>query len=126
MFKNTNRMTGREKELILKAWIRFVKSGCRYKDLSGTLRKYLSDHCSFMRTYSRSVFHQNYFDNYKNKCKFLNQFDRTKKCLSAEKGTLDWLTDSDYGDLNNAMINAVAPYLETLYERDEETEERGI
>jgi hypothetical protein len=55
-------MSAREKGLVLKTWVRFLKNGFRLADFSDRLYKHLTLHCSFIAHYNRVGFHQTYFE----------------------------------------------------------------
>jgi hypothetical protein len=48
-FSDAEFLSAREKLLVLKAWVRFLKNGLRWEDFSDRLYKHLINHCSFHR-----------------------------------------------------------------------------
>jgi len=61
-FHDTEFMSAREKELVLKAWVRFLKHGLRSEDFSRRLYDYLHLHCGFIAHYNRRGFYDEYFE----------------------------------------------------------------
>jgi len=104
-------MTIREKELVLKSWIRFLKNGLRLQDFTNRLYQHLHLHCGFIAHYNRLGFYETYFTNGEDTIKFLSRFDER---LPSGNGRL-W-TSGDYEDLAKAMMAVAAPYLPTLLE----------
>ncbi len=49
-FSDSVFMSAREKALVLKAWVRFLKNGLRREDFSGKLYKHLINHCGLSPT----------------------------------------------------------------------------
>src|SRR5207245_10219143 len=47
-FRDAEFMSAREKALVLKAWVRFLKNGLREEDFSDRLYTHLINHCSFI------------------------------------------------------------------------------
>ena len=47
-FRDAEFMSARDKELVLKAWLRFLKNGLRFEDFSKRLYEHLHLHCSFI------------------------------------------------------------------------------
>ena len=108
--------SAREKALVQKAWVRFLKNGLRWEDFSDRLYKHLINHCSFIAHYDRAGFYATYFENGEDTRRFLSQFDGRGECLSVEYGATWWL-HGDYEDLNEAMIEEAARYIPTLMEQ---------
>ncbi len=46
---------------------------------------------------------------------FCTQFDRDKGCVSIEYGDTYWQHDTDYCDINTAMVDAMEPFLSKIY-----------
>ena len=109
-------MTAREKELVLKAWLRFLKNGLRFGDFSDRLYKHLTLHCSFIAHYNRLGFYQTYFENGEDTVRFLSQFDKRGESRSVEYGGTWWL-QGDYEDLNRAMVEEGTAYIPLLIEK---------
>ncbi len=115
-FRDAEFMSAREKLLVLKAWVRFLKNGLRWEDFSDRLYKHLTLHCSFIAHYSREGYYATYFENGEDTTRFLAQFDKRGECHSIEYGGLWWL-NGDYEDLNKAMIEEGSEYIPTLMEQ---------
>jgi hypothetical protein len=54
-------MSGKEKEVVLNAWTRFLKNGCKFHDFTDALYRHLTLHCSFIAHYDRRGFYEFYF-----------------------------------------------------------------
>jgi hypothetical protein len=114
-FRDVEFMSAREKELVLKAWVRFLKKGLMLKDFSNRLYEHLSLHCQFIAHYDRAGFHRTYFEKGEDTVRFLSQFDKRGECRSIEYGMTSWL-GGNYGDLARAMIEEASPYIPKLIE----------
>jgi len=115
-FGDAQFMSAREKLLVLKAWVRFLKNGLRREDFSDRLYKHLTNHCSFIAHYDRAGFYATYFENGEDTTRFLSQFDKCGDCLSVEYGASWWL-HGDYEDVNGAMIEEASWYIPALMEQ---------
>jgi len=122
-FKDVRFMTGEAKRRVLRQWVRFVKSGFDARHFTKSLYEHLIQHCSFIAHYNRSGFYAVYFVDPSATQRFLDQFDRSKDCLSVEYGYAWWINNEDYRDINGAMVDAAAELLPTLRHmlRDRET-----
>ncbi len=114
-FRDAEFMSGHEKELVLKAWVRFPKGGLRFGDFSRRLYEHLHLHCQFIAHYDRAGFYRTYFDRGEDTVRLLSQFDGRGECRSVEDGMISW-QEGDYGDLARAMAEEAAPYLPKLIE----------
>lgn len=110
-------MTAKEKTAVVKRWTTFLKYGCQLTHFTKGLYHHLTLHCSFIAHYNLHGFYETYFTEPESTEKFLAQFDRMKGCSSVEYGGTSWLTYPDYADVNNAMVDAAQPFLESLYTR---------
>ena len=115
-FRDAEFMSAREKALVLKAWVRFLKNGLRREDFSDRLYTHLINHCGFIAHYSRTGYYATYFENGDDTTRFLSQFDKRGDCLSVEYGKSWWL-HGDYEDLNRAMIEEAFGYVPALMEQ---------
>lgn len=106
MFKTVKFMTAAEKEKVLKDWIRFIRGGCKFSQFTKALYNHLIQHCSFIAHYNRAGFYDTYFAPPANGSVFFRQFNRSYDCKSVEYGWDIWLSDPDYADINNAMVDA--------------------
>ena len=82
-FRDAEFMSTREKALVLKAWVRFLKNGLRPEDFSDRLYTHLMLHCSFIAHYNRAGFYATYFENGEDTRRFLSQFDKRGECRPA-------------------------------------------
>ena len=98
-----------------KAWVRFLKHGLRFPDFTKRLYEHLIQHCSFIAHYDRGGFYRTYFESGEDTVRFLSQFDRRGECRSVEYGGGWWL-QGKYADLNEALVEAAAPYIPSLVE----------
>lgn len=114
-FRDVEFLSAREKQLVLNAWVRFLKNGLRFEDFSDRLYRHLTLHCSFIAHYNRAGFYQTYFENGEDTARFLAQFDKRTDCRSVEYGGAWWL-NGDYEDINGAMIEEAAEYIPALLE----------
>jgi indole-3-glycerol phosphate synthase len=114
-FRDAEFMSAREKALVLKAWVRFLKNGLRWEDFSDRLYKHLSLHCSFIAHYNRAGFYATYFENGEDTTRFLSQFDKRGECRSVEYGG-SWF-DGEYEDLRIAMVEEASEYIPTLIDQ---------
>src|SRR5437879_1210798 len=114
-FRDVQFMSSRDKELVLKAWVRFLRNGLRFEDFSRRLYEHLHLHCGFIAHYDRAGFYRTYFEKGEDTVRFLSQFDERGECRSIEYGMMSWL-EGDYGDLARAMIEEASPYIPKLIE----------
>jgi len=115
-FRDVPFMSARDKDLVLKAWVRFLRKGLRFEDFSRRLYEHLYLHCHFIAHYDRAGFHRTYFEKGEDTVRFLSQFDKRGECRSIEYGMMSWL-EGDYGDLARAMIEEASPYIPKLIEQ---------
>jgi len=115
-FQDAKFMTAKEKQRVLRAWERFLKNGLQFQHFTKALYNHLIQHCSFIAHYDRHGFFRTYFVNPEDTKGFLDQFDRSKGCVSVEYGDNYWIRDSnsvckEYYDINNAMVDVLEPLL---------------
>ncbi|HYR88499.1 MAG TPA: hypothetical protein VE422_30750 [Terriglobia bacterium] len=116
VFHDSEFMSAREKRLVLKAWVRFLKNGLRFEDFSDRLYKHLMLHCGFIAHYNRLGFYEEYFERGEDTTRFLSQFDDRGECRSVE-GVNSWWFHGEYADINKAMIEEGTKYIPGLIER---------
>jgi hypothetical protein len=114
-FSDSEFMPARRKELVLRAWVRFLKHGLRFADFTKGLYEHLILHCSFIAHYDRGGFYGTYFESGGDTARFLSQFDKRGEGRSVEYGG-NWWLHGEYADLNRAMVEEAAPYLPSLIE----------
>jgi hypothetical protein len=114
-FRDAAFMTAREKQLVLKAWVRFLKHGLRLADFTKRLYEHVHLHCSFIAHYNRPGFFEEYFERGEDTARFLSQFDNRGECQSVEYGGTWWL-QGDHSDLNRAMVEEATKYIPALLE----------
>jgi hypothetical protein len=116
LFADERFMSASEKLKVLRAWTRFLESGCKWSNFTKALYNHLIQHCSFIAHYNRQGFYSVYFERpTSGTFLFLDQFDPEKSGRSAEYGTTHWLSAGVAGaDLNAAMREAALPYLDRL------------
>jgi hypothetical protein len=112
-FRDAEFMSAREKELVRKAWVRFLKHGLRFEDFSRRLYEHLHLHCQFIAHYDRAGFYRTYFENGEDTVRFLSQFDKRGECRSIEYGMMSW-REGEYEDLARAMIEEASAYIPEL------------
>jgi hypothetical protein len=113
-FKDARFMTAAEKRKVLRQWGRFLKSGFHARHFMKSLYHHLIQHCSFIAHYNLAGFYGVYFEAPSATQRFLDQFDRSKGCLSVEYGYAWWINDEDYRDINNAMVDVAAERMPSL------------
>ncbi|MDB4873064.1 MAG: hypothetical protein JWL97_4068 [Gemmatimonadales bacterium] len=115
-FRDEQFMSAAEKQLILNAWITFLRRGCRLEHFSERLYHHLSLHCSFIAHFNRHGFYEFYFATPSERTyRFLDQFDPSKPGIAAELGETYWLMDRATGsDLNHAMREVAGPFIVKL------------
>ena len=113
-FKDVRFMTAAEQRRVLLQWVRFMKSGFDARHFMKSLYHHLIQHCSFICHYNLGGFYAVYFEDPSATQRFLDQFDRSKGCLSVEYGYAWWINDEDYRDINNAMVDATTGLLPEL------------
>ena len=112
-FSDSEFMSAREKDLTLKAWVRFLKHGLRSVDFTERLYHHLMQHCSFIAHYNRGGFYQTYFESGEDTARFLSQFDKRGECRSIESGG-NWWMEGRYADINKALVEEAAPFIPLL------------
>ncbi len=121
-FTDAQYMTAQQKRRVLGDWVRFFKNGATFKRFTKRLYEHLTLHCSYIAHFNRHGFFDTYFGNPEGLQHFLDQFDRSKGCVSTEYGMTYWIRDgndvsAEYYDLNNALVDAIADMLPALRER---------
>ena len=121
-FRDVRFMSAAQKTTILRAWVRFLKSGLQFEQFTKALYNHLTQHCSFIAHYDRAGFYSCYFEAGDSTARFRSQFDSRGPCSSVEYGGNYWLS-GDYEDINRAMIaegEAFIPsLLDTAHRRQE-------
>jgi hypothetical protein len=110
-------MTAAQKHTVLKDWVNFVNCGFRIEHFTKALYNHLIQHCSFIAHYNAGGFYDTYFQDARATIRFLSQFDRKHGCASVEYGDNRWIGSGDYSDLNNSMVDIIAPLLPAIYKR---------
>jgi len=121
-FTDAQYMTAAQKRRVLGDWVCFFETGMELKRFTKRLYEHLTLHCSFIAHFNRQGFYQTYFADPEALQRFLDQFDRSKGCVSTEYGMTYWIRDGNdvsqaFYDLNSALVDAIADMLPTL--RDE-------
>lgn len=117
-FKDVQFMSALEKRQVLNAWKRFLKNGLPFSCFSTALYHHLINHCSFIAHYNRLGFYEHYFSSHPTEAvRFLSQFDRDAGNISAEYGWTHWLNETDYRDINQAMVDLFDSYKAALYKQ---------
>ena len=121
-FTDAQYMTAPQKRRVLGDWMRFFENGMEFKRFTKRLYEHLTLHCSFIAHFNRQGFYQTYFADPEALQRFLDQFDRSKGCVSTEYGMTYWIRDGNdvsaaYYDLNNALVDAIADMLPALREQ---------
>jgi len=114
-FSDAEFLTAKEKELILSAWILFLKSGLKQEKFSKRLYEHLHLHCGFIAHYDINGFYSTYFNgDYADLERFFSHFEGSGyKC-----------TD-DYDDINLAMAKEYQLRKDNIFKQAEtETDNR--
>jgi hypothetical protein len=94
-------MTAKEKQGVVNAFERFLKSGCAESKFSKALYNHLHLHCGFIAHYNRGGFYAEYFNGDLDDLKrFFSNFEPGHYCGA----------DPAYTDINGAMSELVAKY----------------
>ncbi len=121
-FTDAQYMTAQQKRRILGDWGRFFETRMDYKRFTKRLYEHLTLHCSFIAHFNRQGFFDTYFADPEALQRFLDQFDRSKGCVSTEYGMTYWIRDGNdvsaqHYDLNSALVDAIAHMLPALREQ---------
>ncbi len=121
-FTDAQYMTAQQKRRVLGDWMRLFQSGMEFKRFTKRIYQHLTLHCEFIANFNRRCFYETYFADPERFQRFLDQFDRSKGCVSVEYGMTYWIRDgnevsAEYYDLNNALVDAVADMLPALREQ---------
>jgi len=114
VFRDSEFMSAREKLLMLKAWVRFLKNGLRSEDFSDRLYKHLVNHCGFIAHFNRAGYYATYFEDGEDTTRFHSQVEKRGECRSVECGG-GW-GNGEYEDLRRAMIEEASGYIPALME----------
>ena len=112
ILKDEEFLSAKNKHLVLKDWIAFIKHGFGWNQFTKRLYSYLIAHAGFIAHYDVHGFFEEYFTTGADKIRFIEQFDRRKI-----KNNWWYLfkTTGDYSDLNNAMIDELEKFLPVFY-----------
>lgn len=100
-FTDTKFLTAKEKMLILKNWIAFLKSGLSQDKFTKRLYEHLHLHCGFIAHYDINGFYGTYFNgDYVDAKRFFSHFDKTEHGSYNSSST--W---GDYIDIGKAMAD---------------------
>ncbi len=121
-FTDAQYMTAPQKRRVLGDWVRFFAGGMEFKRFTKRLYEHLTLHCEFIAHFNRQGFYQTYFADAEALQRFVDQFDRSKGCVSAEYGMTYWIRDgndvsAEYYDLNAALVDTIADMLPALREQ---------
>ena len=108
MFTDTEFMTGADKQLVLKQWRTFLRSGLQRKQFSKRLYKHLTLNCSFIAHYDIDGFYATYFVQGRDVIRFLSQF------ITGGAGGATWWLSGEYADINKAMCEMAQEYAPSL------------
>ena len=133
--KDTEFMTAKEKELVLKQWETFLRYGCEWKHFTKRLYDHLIQHCSFIAHYNRGGFYRTYFQRGDDKANFFSQFDARNAWADSEGHILEppksfeygmtYWAEGDYADLNLAMIEVATKYIPVLLEEAQDQQRKA-
>ena len=123
-FRDAEFMSAREKRLVLRAWLRFLKNGLRFEDFTDRLYEHLHLHCGFIAHYNRLGFYEEYFQRGEDTARFLSQFDARGECQSVESGGAYW-RQGEYADLDTAMIGKGLKFVLDLIEKARQSQRQA-
>ena len=121
-FRDVRFMSAAQKTTILRAWVRFLKSGLQFEQFTKALYNHLIQHCSFIAHYDRAGFYSFYFEGGDSIARFLSQFDLRGPCASVEYGGQYWLS-GDYEDINREMIAEGEAFIPSLLDTSHRRQE---
>jgi len=105
-FKDVQFLSAKEKEKVLRQWIRFLDSDFDEQAFGEALYSHLIQHCSFIAHYDRQGFWNTYFADEADTPNFLQQFDKDSEYISFEYRSkwTGYVASEPYDDINQAMI----------------------
>jgi len=101
MFTETEFMTAKEKELVLKNWKKFIENGLQRRHFTKRLYEYLHLHSGYVANFNVSGFYSVYFEAGQDTERFFEHFYNYK--------VLD-----DYSDINTAMRKVYDKYKDAI------------
>ena len=111
-FKDVPFMTAAEKQKVLNAWSRLIKTVLEsdeeekwWNAFNDSLYQHLHMHCGFIAHYDRRGFFATYFNDGEESIRFFEHFKEL------------YYSSQDHIDINQAMTDALKPHLEALYEK---------
>ena len=109
MFTDTQFMTARQKDLVLKDWRRFLRRGLRQADFTKRLYEHLHQHCGFIAHYNIHGFYSEYFEAGQDTERFFTNF-----CSYTAQ---NFGACAEYDDLNTAMRQEYEHHREAIARR---------
>ena len=106
MLTDTQFMTAREKELVLRNWKAFLCMGLNKKQFTKRLYEHLHLHCGFIAHYDLGQFYSTYFEEGQDTEQF---FSRFMGCSAQNYGA-----NAYYDDLNTAMRQEYRKYEDAI------------
>src|SRR5258708_25657910 len=101
-FRDVRFMSAAQKTTILRAWVRFMKSGLQFEQFTKGLYNHLIQHCSFIAHYNRAGFYSCYFEAGDSISLFFSQIYSRGLCFSAADRGHPLLSGA-YEDINPAI-----------------------
>lgn len=105
-------MTATEKELVFDSWVKFIKNGFSFKDLSKQLYEHFRLHCHVIAYYDIKRFYEQFFSSGDETIRFIGHFDRA--AMTDDRYLSEWF-NAEYVDINTAMVDELEKYLPVLY-----------
>jgi len=101
-------MTARDKELVLKTWIRFLNNNFKRTNFTKRLYEHLHLHCGYIAHYNINGFYSTYFN---------GDFEDLKRFFSNWESDNGYsYSDSDYLDLNRVMVEEYKKRKEIIFQ----------
>ena len=111
-FKDVEFLTAKEKELILKAWIKFLDNGLKEQHFSKRLYDHCLLHCDFIAHYNIGGFYSTYFN---------GDYSDLKRFFSHFTTGNGYVYIVDYRDISTAMIKEYEKRKKEIFRKAQET-----
>lgn len=103
-FTDAQFMTAKEKEMVAKAFDRFLKSNFDNRNFTKRLYDHLHLHCGFIAHYDINGFYATYFEDHADTVSFLDRLFKDRYALNLR----------EYEDLGKAMVESFKKHKESI------------